>query len=334
MHRIVVCLALLLHLLSSVARSAATESWTSYLNERYGFCLNYPGELVPGKMSESGAGGEFHTPDGEFSVNTEASAFILNDESLDARWRSELQVLGKSVTYKQRAATWYVISGVTADGAEYYHKFYTRKRNWVAFWIHYPHAQAAKYEPWVTRIEKSFVPFRRGKVGAIAELKARDQDELAKSLAGEPGAPAGTPPPSVTPQPTPEAKRAEPKFIAPPPLGAKLVGEPSPPPRVVAPAATPGVTPKQKPPRQVSDSSWHISQPNLRNYPVIAKYGGIEGSGVVKISTDGAGRVTSVEIVQSANPMLDAAIKEHARRDWRGPPNSSRTVPFHYRKEQ
>jgi hypothetical protein len=55
-----------------------------------------------------------------------------------------------------------VVSGVTTNGYVFYHKFFTKGQNWAGFRITYPKSQRAKYDSWVTRIEKQFVPFLKG----------------------------------------------------------------------------------------------------------------------------------------------------------------------------
>jgi hypothetical protein len=52
---------------------------------------------------------------------------------------------------------------MTPDGTEYYRKLYTKGPQWVTLRITYPHAQSKKYDKWVTRMEKTFVPFAEAK---------------------------------------------------------------------------------------------------------------------------------------------------------------------------
>ena len=141
----------------------ADPAWPKYANARFGFVLTYPKDLTPSREPTNGAGCEYHSGNGEFSVAAQAH-FLRKDEgdSLDKRWQDELRELGDAVTYKKRAATWYVVSGVTKKGFEFYHKFYTKGSNWVALAITYPHGRNKQYDPWVAMIEKSFVPFREG----------------------------------------------------------------------------------------------------------------------------------------------------------------------------
>ena len=138
--------------------------WKEYVNERFGFSLPYPATLIASRAPQNGAGREFHTTNKEFSILGQGGFLRTGDgvDSLDKRWQDELDSLGDTITYKKKTDTWYVISGVTKDGTEYYHKLYTKGGNWAAFNITYPHAENKQYDPWVERIEKSFVPFLKG----------------------------------------------------------------------------------------------------------------------------------------------------------------------------
>jgi hypothetical protein len=137
--------------------------WKEYVNERFGFSLRYPATLTAGRTPENGAGLEFHTADKEFSLLAEGGFLHVDEgDSLNKRWQDELDSLGDTITYKKKTDTWYVISGLTKDGTEYYHKLYTKGGNLAAFNITYPHAKNKLYDPWVERIEKSFVPFLKG----------------------------------------------------------------------------------------------------------------------------------------------------------------------------
>jgi len=157
-------------LLLGTAITRAEEGWKVYTNARFGFRLSYPSVLKPSRAPDNGGGQEFHTADKEFSIAT-FGHFLLKDDgdSLDKRWEEELKELGKTITYKKKAATWYVVSGVAKDGTEYYHKTFVKDGNWCSFHITYPHAKNKTYDPWVAKIEKAFVPFLEGDYDRITE---------------------------------------------------------------------------------------------------------------------------------------------------------------------
>jgi hypothetical protein len=134
--------------------------WRKYNNERFGFVLSYPATLTASRAPDNGAGREFHTADGAFSLSAQAQ--FLSDNTLESNWNEELNTPGVTITYKKKAKDWHVVSGVTKEGTEYYHKLYAKGRNWVELAMTYPHAQNAKYDKWVEEIAKRFVPFLEG----------------------------------------------------------------------------------------------------------------------------------------------------------------------------
>jgi hypothetical protein len=142
---------------------AADSEWKKYANARFGFVLTYPATLIAREEAMNGGGREFHSKDGEFSVAAFAHFFVPDSgDSFEKRWREELDTPNVTITYKKKAPNWYVVSGLTKSGTEYYHKLYRKGSNWAAFHITYPHAKNKEYDSWVARIEKSFVPFREG----------------------------------------------------------------------------------------------------------------------------------------------------------------------------
>lgn len=164
---ILVAVALLLTAATVVRAPAqpngAPATWKEYVNARFGF-LRYPAALVASRAPTNGAGQEFHSADGQFSLAAQGQFLgtVDPDDSLEKRFQDELTARAGTVTYQRKTATWYVLSGVNANGFEFYHKFFVRGRNWREFTITYPHAQARRYDPWVEKIAKSFVPFPAG----------------------------------------------------------------------------------------------------------------------------------------------------------------------------
>jgi hypothetical protein len=151
--------------LVAVAGAHASElKWKKYANARFGFVLTYPATLIAGRETMNGDGREFHSADKEFSLAAFAHFFVPgSDDSFDKRWQEELDTSDRAtINYKKKMPNWYVVSGVTKDGFEYYHKLYRKGSSWAAFHITYPHAKASKYDAWVAQIEKRFVPFQEG----------------------------------------------------------------------------------------------------------------------------------------------------------------------------
>lgn len=55
------------------------------------------------------------------------------------------------------------------------------------------------------------------------------------------------------------------------------------------------------------------------------------GSTAVRIFTDHRGRVSRVDILQSAGPILDAFTRRYVIEHWHGPRDSSKVIAFDYR---
>jgi hypothetical protein len=150
-------------LIALTATVAAKEAWKKYENRRFGFVLYYPASLIKGQEAQNGGGCEFHSQDNEFSVAGMAHFFAPDSgDSFEQRWKDELEATDATVTYKRKTDDWYVVSGVTNKGYEYYHKLFVKGANWTAFHITYPHASSQKYDPWVAEIAKRFIPFQKG----------------------------------------------------------------------------------------------------------------------------------------------------------------------------
>ncbi len=130
------------------------------------------------------------------------------------------------------------------------------------------------------------------------------------------------PPPKATPAPKPKVIAKAP----PAPPGAKT--GPTPRPGVVGGNVTQGKLTGTPGGQKIGTQGWRTPRPP---YPAAALASRIQGSGSVRISTDGSGNVSDVTITGSINPILDANTRSFARGNWKGPPNATRTVPVIYR---
>ena len=149
--------------------------------------------------------------------------------------------------------------------------------------------------------------------------------------------PEDTPPPDDTPPPTDDPDMAPP----PPPKKDK----PKPPSKAVPPGAKRGEHPQEGVVGGVphaekttgtpgyahlgSIANWSHSRPP---YPAQARMAHIQGSGSVRVSTDGSGHVVSAVIVQSVGSgLLDNNTLQYAKANWSGPPNSTVVIPITYK---
>lgn len=166
--------------------------------------------------------------------------------------------------------------------------------------------------------------------------------------------PAGDPePPTLENQLVPAAVPSDPPPVAadapvdPPPTPEEPSMELAVPPRPVVKTAEkkarsarpvpPGVSARNTQPAAATVSGagrpgavgrWHTPQPL---YPYALRAARIAGSGSVRVTTDGSGRVMSASVVQSTgNSLLDENTCVFARHSWTGPPNAAVTVPITY----
>jgi hypothetical protein len=137
----------------------APAAYATYTNEKYGFSISYPvGVLTPQPVSSSGDGRKFLSRD----KRTEALAYCWGNamsrtvkQEMDNRER----LLGLKATYRRLAKSWFALSGYE-HGRIYYMKVIYRHGFFTAFVIRYPKNQLRYWDPIVTRMEKSLVPYR------------------------------------------------------------------------------------------------------------------------------------------------------------------------------
>jgi hypothetical protein len=162
--RAIVCLLSLGGLLAlGPAGVAEAQSWTEYRNQRYGFSLSYPADLlVVERTAEAG--------DGQVFVATDADARLLvgalsNDSGYTpATYQDYIarQSYGQyQIGYRRLGKTWFVLSG-EGNGKIFYEKvmFTCAGRLINSFAMVYPSDQRHLFDPVVERIENTFQPAR------------------------------------------------------------------------------------------------------------------------------------------------------------------------------
>ena len=130
------------------------RGWKLYRDDRYAF--KHPADLVT--TSHPSGAVELHSRDQEFQMRA-SSRINSEKDTVQSAWQQRLKEHGQSVTYKRKADTWFVITGVE-DGNTYYRKHFVSPQRTAEFVITYPRSRAAVYDPWVIGIEKSFVAYR------------------------------------------------------------------------------------------------------------------------------------------------------------------------------
>ncbi len=126
-----------------------------------------------------------------------------------------------------------------------------------------------------------------------------------------------TPPPTATPVSTPRPSAPKPK-LTPVPPGTKR--GPVPQTGVVGGSTNPNAAPPG-----ARGGSWSTPKPG---YPYQAQKMRLQGSGGVSVTTDSTGRVVSASMSPGIHPLLDSVAVSFAKGNWKGPPNTTRTVPI------
>ena len=143
------------------AASAAAGGWTPLRNERFGFQLEYPADILrPHRSSEGGDGWLFASRDE--SAKLLVGAFRNAEKHTAASYQdfvARRSYGGFPVTYAPRGRTWFVLSG-ERDGKIFYEKVMFSCQGGVitSFAMTYPSALRRAYDPVVERIENSFRP--------------------------------------------------------------------------------------------------------------------------------------------------------------------------------
>jgi hypothetical protein len=134
-----------------IVAAPSTESWSTYANERYGYSIQVPPELVGQGEAGNGDGQEFKDASGQVRLKVWASLVVeLDAESGDKtdlayarkltleRWSHE----GVKITYQPRAKGWWVLSGEDPKGRVLYLK--ELEKDGVVYGFEWSHPRGAK----------------------------------------------------------------------------------------------------------------------------------------------------------------------------------------------
>jgi hypothetical protein len=150
-------------LLLAGAAAAAGDvlQWRTYVNERFGTAIEYPGSIFKAEpWPDNGDGLVFKSRDGaEFTVSASYNALSDNVQSLEQSLRHPASGgpdQYTNVTYRLSQPGLLVLSGFRGDRV-YYEKFlFGRSQETIhQFAIVYPRATKSIYDPIVERMSKS-----------------------------------------------------------------------------------------------------------------------------------------------------------------------------------
>ena len=142
---------------SLMAVPALAQSWKTYRNARFGTTIEYPDQFRGGRPPENGGGLAFSSSDGaKFVVYGSHNALEhdlagLETDTLEGR------DAGERITYQDRGANWFVISG-TRGNDEFYERYLLSHGGKIVngFVMTYPARLRTAYDPIVTRMSRSF----------------------------------------------------------------------------------------------------------------------------------------------------------------------------------
>ena len=132
----------------------AANGWETYVNERFGTTLSYPGDIfTPGDAPENRDGRRFEGGDAALEVFAWANSDNETAQSLKGR------LVGtegyEEVTYSPVGPNWLVLSGFRGDDI-FYEKYFFRGDTVHGFGMEFPESEKPFYAPIVEGIEDSF----------------------------------------------------------------------------------------------------------------------------------------------------------------------------------
>ena len=136
------------------AVALAEERWVTYANPRFGAAADYPADLftVQAPPPENGDGQTFRTADGHAELAIYGS-YNTEDERPEAYVAHNVNL--SDVTYKKIGSDFYAVSGTRGDA------IYDERCNFPnhdvlsCFYVSYPAAEKANWDPIVARIGRS-----------------------------------------------------------------------------------------------------------------------------------------------------------------------------------
>lgn len=142
----------------SVPVELGADGWMAYGNARFGFLLPVPPGMKALRPPDNGDGQIFETLDGKVKLAGWASFNVDGFGDVERRWAEELAKGKRTITYKRKTASWYVVSGVFEDGTGFYTRYTADKDHACGWSITYSQKEEKKYQGWIERIAKEHEP--------------------------------------------------------------------------------------------------------------------------------------------------------------------------------
>ena len=145
------------------ASAASAQAWRTYSNPRYGFSLQYPGNIFAvERTTEAGDGQLFIAKNGDARLLV---GTLTNDTGFTSRsyqtYVAQNSYTGYRISYRRLGGSWFALSG-EGNGKIFYEKvmFSCDGRRINSFAVIYPSDQRNVFDPIVERVEDSFRPGR------------------------------------------------------------------------------------------------------------------------------------------------------------------------------
>ncbi len=130
-------------------------SYEVYENERFGFSLLYPADILsPADRLPDGTGRFFLADDGSAALSAYGAPKVAG--ALEAAYSQELAAADQTVTYGASGAGWFVVSGYR-NGAVFYQKTIETDTALVSFRIAYHPSWKPLMDDITTEISRAFV---------------------------------------------------------------------------------------------------------------------------------------------------------------------------------
>ena len=150
-------------LLLSIAQA---EEYKTYCNARFGYCIDYASDLIPGGESQNGDGQVFESKE---KNGTELTVYGTNNAlntTFEKLFKDELKSFkkdGSDVTLKKQTKTEIIISGFKDKGTRiFYKKILKGDGEFFIMILEYAKSDKEKLDTIVTHIAKSFKPAQKG----------------------------------------------------------------------------------------------------------------------------------------------------------------------------